>query len=109
MASIADDAYAAAGASVGNRTATLAGADILLGVQGPDPDSLGGAAAGAWIVAGLNPFGERARVVVRLAQPQYGRAEAQTGGGIEQACVIVVETTHGCAGQIAAHRRACTG
>lgn len=61
-ASIADDAYAAAGASVGDRTATLAGADILLGVQGPDPASLGGAAAGAWIVAGLNPFGERARV-----------------------------------------------
>ena len=61
-ASIADDAYAAAGASVGDRAATLAGADILLGVQGPDPASLGGAAAGAWIVAGLNPFGERARV-----------------------------------------------
>ncbi len=61
-ASIADDAYAAAGASVGDRAATLAGADILLGVQGPDPASLGGAAPGAWIVAGLNPFGERARV-----------------------------------------------
>ena len=61
-ASIADDAYAAAGASVGDRAATLAGADILLGVQGPDPASLGGAAAGAWIVAGLNPFGDRARV-----------------------------------------------
>lgn len=61
-ASIADDAYAAAGASVGDRAATLAGADILLGVQGPDPASLGGAAAGAWVVAGLNPFGERARV-----------------------------------------------
>ena len=61
-ASIADGAYAAAGASVGDRAATLAGADILLGVQGPDPASLGGAAAGAWIVAGLNPFGERARI-----------------------------------------------
>ncbi|MFX4083828.1 NAD(P) transhydrogenase subunit alpha [Sphingobium yanoikuyae] len=61
-ASIADDAYVTAGASVGDRAATLAGADILLGVQGPDPASLGGAAAGAWIVAGLNPFGERARV-----------------------------------------------
>jgi len=61
-ASIADEAYVTAGASVGDRAATLAGADILLGVQGPDPASLGGAAAGAWIVAGLNPFGERARV-----------------------------------------------
>ena len=61
-ASIADEAYVTAGASVGDRAATLAGADILLGVQGPDPVSLGGAAPGAWIVAGLNPFGERARV-----------------------------------------------
>src|SRR6201999_4495317 len=30
--------------------------------QGPDPDSLAGLKPGAWIVAGLNPFGERARV-----------------------------------------------
>ena len=61
-ASYADDAYAQAGASIGDRAATLAGADIVLGVQGPDPASLTGAAPGAWIVAGLNPFGERARV-----------------------------------------------
>ena len=61
-ASIADADYAAAGASVGTRAATLKGADIVLGVQGPDPASLKGANAGAWIVAGLNPFGERARV-----------------------------------------------
>ena len=61
-ASIADADYAAAGASVGARAATLKGADIVLGVQGPDPASLKGANAGAWIVAGLNPFGERARV-----------------------------------------------
>ncbi|UVO50324.1 NAD(P) transhydrogenase subunit alpha [Sphingomonas sp. SUN019] len=61
-ASIADQAYADAGASVGDRATTLSGAEIILGVQGPDAASLGGAAPGAWLVAGLNPFGERARV-----------------------------------------------
>jgi NAD(P) transhydrogenase subunit alpha len=61
-ASVADADYAAAGASVADRAATLKGADIMLGVQGPDPKSLGGFAGGAWLAAGLNPFGERARV-----------------------------------------------
>ena len=61
-ASIADSAFADAGATIGDRAATVAGADILLGVQGPDPASVAGAAPGAWVVAGLNPFGERARV-----------------------------------------------
>ena len=61
-ASIADAAYSDAGASVGDRAATLAGAEIVLGVQGPDPASLNGVAPGAWIVASLNPFAERARV-----------------------------------------------
>ncbi|WP_145201858.1 NAD(P) transhydrogenase subunit alpha [Sphingobium sp. B2] len=61
-ASVADADYAAAGASVGDRAATVAGADIVLGVQGPDVASIAGAGPGAWIVAGLNPFGERARV-----------------------------------------------
>ncbi|WP_159709747.1 NAD(P) transhydrogenase subunit alpha [Sphingomonas sp. AX6] len=61
-ASISDQAYADAGATIGDRASVLAGADIVLGVQGPDPDSLGGVTPGAWLVAGLNPFGERARV-----------------------------------------------
>jgi len=61
-ASIADADYAAAGASVGSRDVTLAGAELILGVQGPEPSSLSAAAPGAWLVAGLNPFGERARV-----------------------------------------------
>ena len=65
-ASFADADYAAAGATIGDRAATLAGADIVLGVQGPDPASLAGVAPGAWVVAGLNPFGAgehgRARV-----------------------------------------------
>jgi len=66
-ASISDQAYADAGAKVGDRAATLTGADIILGVQGPDPASRAGAKKGAWIVAGLNPFGERARVDVYAA------------------------------------------
>ncbi len=61
-ASISDQAYADAGATLGDRASVLAGADIVLGVQGPDPDSLGGLKPGAWLVAGLNPFGDRARV-----------------------------------------------
>ena len=61
-ASFADADYAAADASVGDLAGTVAGADIVLGVQGPDPASLAGANAGAWVVASLNPFGERARL-----------------------------------------------
>ena len=61
-ASIADADYTAAGASLGSRAAELKGANIILGIQGPDPKSLSGFADGAWLAAGLNPFGERARV-----------------------------------------------
>lgn len=61
-ASVADDALVQAGATVADRASVLAGAHIVLGVQGPDPDSLTGIQPGAWIVAGLNPFGDRARV-----------------------------------------------
>jgi H+-translocating NAD(P) transhydrogenase subunit alpha len=56
-ASYADQAYIDAGAVLATRGDLLAGADIVLGVQGPDPDSLAGLKPGAWIVAGLNPFG----------------------------------------------------
>jgi NAD(P) transhydrogenase subunit alpha len=56
-ASIADQGFADAGAQIGSRAEVLAGADIILGVQGPDPDSLAGIKPGAWIMAGLNPFG----------------------------------------------------
>ena len=61
-ASIADQGYVDAGATVADRAATLAGADIILGVQGPDAASLAGAKPGAWLAAGLNPFGDRARI-----------------------------------------------
>ncbi len=61
-ASCADASYTDAGATIGSRAEVLADADIVLGVQGPAPDSLAGLKQGAWIVAGLNPFGERERV-----------------------------------------------
>jgi NAD(P) transhydrogenase subunit alpha len=61
-ASVDDAAYAAAGASVGSRAEVLNGANIILAVQGPAPDSISGFAPGAWLAAGLNPFGERERV-----------------------------------------------
>jgi H+-translocating NAD(P) transhydrogenase subunit alpha len=61
-ANIADGAFAEAGATVGTRGDVLNDADILLGVAGPTPPSLKGVKKGAWLAAGLNPFGERARV-----------------------------------------------
>ncbi|UYY57490.1 Re/Si-specific NAD(P)(+) transhydrogenase subunit alpha [Sphingomonas sp. S2-65] len=61
-ATIADQAYADAGATIGGRIDALVDAEIVLAVQGPDPDSLTGLKPGAWIVAQANPFGERARV-----------------------------------------------
>jgi H+-translocating NAD(P) transhydrogenase subunit alpha len=62
LASIPDTDYVAAGASVGTAAAVLKDADIILGVQGPDPKVLKGIAKGAWVVAGLDPFGQRKRV-----------------------------------------------
>ena len=61
-ASISDEDYAAAGATVGARAEVLTLAEAILAVQGPDPASLEGLAPGALVVAALNPFGERARV-----------------------------------------------
>ena len=61
-AAIDDAAYAAAGAQVGAAGDVIAGADIVLGVQGPDTALLAGAKRGAWIVAALDPFSRRDRV-----------------------------------------------
>ncbi|MBT0669657.1 NAD(P) transhydrogenase subunit alpha [Novosphingobium profundi] len=61
-ASIADDDYRVAGAEVGDAGSVIAGADIVLGVQGPEPGLLAGMKPGGWIVAGLDPFGQRARI-----------------------------------------------
>jgi NAD(P) transhydrogenase subunit alpha len=60
--SINDENFAAAGATLGDRATVTSGADIVLAVQGPDAASLAGASPGAWLVAMLNPFGERSRV-----------------------------------------------
>ncbi|MGH6786053.1 MAG: NAD(P) transhydrogenase subunit alpha [Novosphingobium sp.] len=59
-AAIGDADYAAAGAEVSADAAKRA--DIVLGVQGPEPAALKGAGKGAWVVAGLDPFGQRARI-----------------------------------------------
>jgi NAD(P) transhydrogenase subunit alpha len=61
-ASITDADYESAGASVGSRAETLNDADAVLAVQGPEPGSLGGAKAGALVVAALDPFRRRERV-----------------------------------------------
>jgi NAD(P) transhydrogenase subunit alpha len=61
-ASIADSDFEAAGAAVGPREAVLAGADAVLGVQGPDPAAVIGVAPGALVVAMLDPFRHRERV-----------------------------------------------
>lgn len=61
-ASIADADFAAAGARIGKAADILGGADIILGVQGAEPAVLKAAKPGAWLVAALDPFGQRARV-----------------------------------------------
>ncbi|MDQ8757925.1 Re/Si-specific NAD(P)(+) transhydrogenase subunit alpha [Sphingosinicella sp. LHD-64] len=61
-ASIADADYVTAGAVVGPRGEVLKDAEIILAVQGPDPDALKGAKSGAILVGALNPFGKRERV-----------------------------------------------
>jgi NAD(P) transhydrogenase subunit alpha len=58
-AHIADAAYAEAGAMVGPRAAVLDGAELVLGVQAPDPS---GIPAGALVAAAFNPHVRRDRV-----------------------------------------------
>jgi len=54
-ASVADVDYEAAGATIGDRAATLAGADILLCIQGPEAAALAGVKPGALLVGSLDP------------------------------------------------------
>jgi H+-translocating NAD(P) transhydrogenase subunit alpha len=61
-ASISNQAYTDAGAIVGDAAATVKDAAVILGVQGPDPAALAGAAPGAWIAAGLDPFVQRSKI-----------------------------------------------
>jgi len=61
-ASIPDSAYAEAGAEIGAAEAVLKDADIVLGVQAPDPALLAGVKPGAWLAAMLDPFAQRGRI-----------------------------------------------
>lgn len=62
-ASIADDDYEAAGASVAPSADVLRDADAVMGVQGPEPASLADVRSGALVAAMLDPFRRRERVV----------------------------------------------
>jgi NAD(P) transhydrogenase subunit alpha len=58
---IPDQDYEAAGASIAQgRSATLAGADVVLAVRRPDAQGLVGAADGASVIAIMDPYGQEA-------------------------------------------------
>lgn len=61
-ARISDADYAAAGATVGARADVIAGAAMVLAVQGPALADLPGIAAGTIIAAIQSPFNDRARI-----------------------------------------------
>jgi len=58
VASYGDEAYTEAGAVVGDGYSTVKDADIVLGIQAPDPSDLAGAEPGAWVAALFDPFGK---------------------------------------------------
>ena len=62
LATVSDAAFEGAGATIGHRDGVIKDADILLGIQGPDPKKLKGVKSGAWLIASLDPFVQRARV-----------------------------------------------
>ncbi|MES2146525.1 MAG: NAD(P)(+) transhydrogenase (Re/Si-specific) subunit alpha, partial [Pseudomonadota bacterium] len=55
-ASIADQDFADAGATLASRKDALKGADIILAINAPAPASLAGAKPGAILVGALNPL-----------------------------------------------------
>ncbi|WP_440979059.1 NAD(P) transhydrogenase subunit alpha [Sphingomonas pseudosanguinis] len=61
-AGIADGDYEQAGATVADRAGVLAGADIVLAVQAPEPAMLAGMAPGGWVVAAFDPVRRRETV-----------------------------------------------
>ena len=61
-AGVSDADYTAAGAKIGSAADCLTKADIILGVQGPEPKLLASAPKGAWVVPSRDPFGQRVRV-----------------------------------------------
>lgn len=61
-ASISDEAFAEAGAVLADGPDVVRDADVVLAVQGPEPDVLSGMKQGSWIVGALDPLGRRDRV-----------------------------------------------
>ena len=61
-ASVPDSEFADAGAKVASRKQALAGADIILCVNGPDPETLEGAPKGAILVGALDPLRRKAAI-----------------------------------------------
>ena len=66
-ASISDADFESVGASIGSRANVLNDADIILCVQGPEPDSLAGVKQDALLVGALNPYGASDRVAAYAA------------------------------------------
>jgi NAD(P) transhydrogenase subunit alpha len=61
-ASIANSDFEEAGAKTGGRKEVLKGAGIILCINGPDPESLAGAEAGALLVGAIDPLRQPAQV-----------------------------------------------
>jgi H+-translocating NAD(P) transhydrogenase subunit alpha len=61
-ASVPDSEFEAAGAKIASRKDVLKGAEIILCINGPDPQSLAGAVKGALLVGGLDPVRQRERI-----------------------------------------------
>jgi H+-translocating NAD(P) transhydrogenase subunit alpha len=73
-ASISDAEFEAAGATIGSRAEVLGGAGVLLAVDGPDPQTLGGAQQGALLVGALDPLRRRQAVDAYAAAGLEGLA-----------------------------------
>jgi NAD(P) transhydrogenase subunit alpha len=61
-AGFSDDAYREAGAEIGSRADVAKCAQLVLGIQAPDPDALAGVEPGAQVAALFDPFRDAARV-----------------------------------------------
>lgn len=57
-----DDAYKAAGAEIGSHAEVLSGADVLLKIRRPSTDEVKALAPNALVIAGLNPYDDRAGI-----------------------------------------------
>ncbi|GAD50175.1 NAD(P) transhydrogenase subunit alpha 1 [Caenibius tardaugens NBRC 16725] len=61
-ASVSDAAYVEAGAAIAPQGQAVQDADVVLSVRGPEPAALANARPGAWVVALLEPYGQRDRI-----------------------------------------------